>query len=98
MSNVSLNSKHDPRIDDTPPKRNRDFADLLHALLALVIGVAVILFSIYLHGTASGVQSDVRSAGHAVSWLMDVPTSLLQQLAIVFITVSVLIQLLVARE
>ena len=98
VSNVSLNSKHDPRIDDTPPKRNRDFADLLHALLALVIGVAVILFSIYLHGTASGVQSDVRSAGHAVSWLMDVPTSLLQQLAIVFITVSVLIQLLVARE
>jgi len=29
---------------------------------------------------------------------MDVPTSLLQQIAIVFITVSVLIQLLIAKE
>ncbi len=82
-----------------PPKRNRDFADsLLHALFAVLVGAAVILFSIYLHGTTSGVESDVRSAGHVVSWLMDVPTSLLQQIAIVFITVSVLIQLLIAKE
>ena len=80
------------------PKRNRDFADLLHALFAVLVGAAVILFSIYLHGTTSGVESDVRSAGHVVSWLMDVPTSLLQQIAIVFITVSVLIQLLIAKE
>ena len=46
-----------PRIDDIPPKRNRDYADLLHAFFALFLGVIVILFSIYLHGTASGVES-----------------------------------------
>ena len=52
----------------------------------------------YLHGTASGVESDVHSAGRVVSWLMDVPSALLQQLAIVCITVSVLIQLLTSKE
>ena len=95
MSHDFPTSKHETRIEDVPPKRNRDFADLLHALFAVLVGAAVILFSIYLHGTTSGVESDVRSAGHVVSWLMDVPTSLLQQIAIVFITVSVLIQLLI---
>ena len=98
MSHTSSAHQHETRIEDVPPKRNRDFADLLHALFAVVVGVIVILFSIYLHGTASGVESDVRSAGHVVGWLMDVPTSLLQQLAIVSITVSVLIQLLAAKE
>ena len=98
MSHDFPTSKHETRIEDVPPKRNRDFADLLHALFAVLVGAAVILFSIYLHGTTSGVESDVRSAGHVVSWLMDVPTSLLQQIAIVFITVSVLIQLLIAKE
>ena len=58
----------------------------------------MILFSVYLHGTASGVESDVHSAGRVVSWLMDVPSALLQQLAIVCITVSVLIQLLTSKE
>ena len=81
-----------------PPKRSRDFADLTHAFFALVLGIGVILFSVYLHGTASGVESDVHSAGRVVSWLMDVPSALLQQLAIVCITVSVLIQLLTSKE
>jgi len=44
------------------------------------------------------VESDVHSAGRVVSWLMDVPSALLQQLAIVCITVSVLIQLLTSKE
>ena len=63
-----------------------------------MLGIGVILFSVYLHGTASGVESDVHSAGRVVSWLMDVPSALLQQLAIVCITVSVLIQLLTSKE
>ena len=91
-------NKPEPHIDDVPPKRSRDFADLTHAFFALVLGIGVILFSVYLHGTASGVESDVRSARRVVSWLMDVPSSLLQQLAIVCITVSVLIQLLASKE
>jgi uncharacterized protein (TIRG00374 family) len=91
-------NKHAPHIDDVPPKRSRDFADLTHAFFALVLGIGVILFSVYLHGTASGVESDVHSAGRVVSWLMDVPSALLQQLAIVCITVSVLIQLLTSKE
>ena len=91
-------NKPKPHIDDVPPKRSRDFADLTHAFFALVLGIGVILFSVYLHGTASGVESDVRSAGRVVSWLTDVPSSLLQQLAIVCITVSVLIQLLASKE
>ena len=98
MSHSPEANKPKPHIDDVPPKRSRDFADLTHAFFALVLGIGVILFSVYLHGTASGVESDVRSAGRVVSWLMDVPSSLLQQLAIVCITVSVLIQLLASKE
>lgn len=98
MSHSPAVNKPAPHIDDVPPKRNRDFADLTHAFFALVLGIGVILFSVYLHGTASGVESDVHSAGRVVSWLMDVPSALLQQLAIVCITVSVLIQLLTSKE
>ena len=98
MSHSPEANKPEPHIDDVPPKRSCDFADLTHAFFALVLGIGVILFSVYLHGTASGVESDVRSAGRVVSWLMDVPSSLLQQLAIVCITVSVLIQLLASKE
>ena len=99
MSHDFPTSKHETRIEDVPPKRNRDFADLLHALFAVLVGAAVILFSIYLHGTTSGVESDVRfrgPRGSVGSWMCR--TSLLQQIAIVFITVSVLIQLLIAKE
>ena len=98
MSHSPAVNKPAPHIDDVPPKRSRDFADLTHAFFALVLGIGVILFSVYLHGTASGVESDVHSAGRVVSWLMDVPSALLQQLAIVCITVSVLIQLLTSKE
>lgn len=98
MSHSPAVNKPAPYIDDVPPKRSRDFADLTHAFFALVLGIGVILFSVYLHGTASGVESDVHSAGRVVSWLMDVPSALLQQLAIVCITVSVLIQLLTSKE
>ncbi|WP_270198271.1 lysylphosphatidylglycerol synthase transmembrane domain-containing protein [Bifidobacterium pseudocatenulatum] len=98
MSHSPAVNKHAPHIDDVPPKRSRDFADLTHAFFALVLGIGVILFSVYLHGTASGVESDVHSAGRVVSWLMDVPSALLQQLAIVCITVNVLIQLLTSKE
>lgn len=97
MSHSPAVNKPAPHIDDVP-KRSRDFADLTHAFFALVLGIGVILFSVYLHGTASGVESDVHSAGRVVSWLMDVPSALLQQLAIVCITVSVLIQLLTSKE
>ena len=96
MSHSPAVNKPAPHIDDVPPKRSRDFADLTHAFFALVLGIGVILFSV--HGTASGVESDVHSAGRVVSWLMDVPSALLQQLAIVCITVSVLIQLLTSKE
>ncbi len=88
----------EPHIDDVPPQRSRDFADLMRALISLLIGVGVGLFSIYLHGTTTGVESDVRSVSQAISWLMDVPASLLQQIALVAITVTVLMQLLVAKE
>lgn len=98
MSHSPAVNKPAPHIDDVPPKRSRGFADLTHAFFALVLGIGVILFSVYLHGTASGVESDVHSAGRVVSWLMDVPSALLQQLAIVCITVSVLIQLLTSKE
>lgn len=98
MSHSPAVNKPAPHIDDVPPKRSHDFADLTHAFFALVLGIGVILFSVYLHGTASGVESDVHSAGRVVSWLMDVPSALLQQLAIVCITVSVLIQLLTSKE
>ena len=51
MSHSPAVNKPAPHIDDVPPKRSRDFADLTHAFFALVLGIGVILFSVYLHGT-----------------------------------------------
>ena len=48
MSHSPEANKPKPHIDDVPPKRSRDFADLTHAFFALVLGIGVILFSVYL--------------------------------------------------
>lgn len=58
MSHSPAVNKPAPHIDDVPPKRSRDFADLTHAFFALVLGIGVILFSVYLHGT--GVRRGIR--------------------------------------
>lgn len=87
-----------PLIHDTPPKRTRDFTDLLHAVGALLALVVVLLVAAYLNGMTKGVETDARNAGQALDWLMDVPTTLLQQLTAVCIVISVLIQILVNRE
>ncbi|MCI1832751.1 MAG: YbhN family protein [Bifidobacterium sp.] len=85
-------------IDDTAPRRTRNLGDLTHAVAALVLAAVVIVLATYMRGITSGVESDARSAGKVLNWLMDVPASLLQQLATVVIVVGVLIHLLVNRE
>lgn len=87
-----------PVIHDIEPKRTRVAGDLLHACIALVAGVLVVFFAMYLRGITSGVEYDARNAAKAVDWILEVPASLLQQLVIVGITVSVLIQLIMNRE
>ncbi len=85
-------------IDDIPPRRTRDFADLMHAAGALVVAALMLLAAVYLRGLTAGVESDVHNAGQAIGWVMDVPASLLQQIVTIAIVVSVLFQLLANRE
>ena len=85
-------------IRDTPPQRVHDAEDLLRALAALILGILVTLAAVYLKGIAAGVESDMRQAGNAMDWLMDVPTTFLQQAVTVTVVLAVIIHLLVSRE
>ncbi|WP_414627283.1 lysylphosphatidylglycerol synthase transmembrane domain-containing protein [Bifidobacterium subtile] len=86
------------RINDVAPERSRDFADLMHAALALIITVAVILMAVYLRGFTTGVESDARTASRAFDWLLNMPISVVQQLTTFVIVVSVLAHMLIGRE
>lgn len=81
-----------------PPRRTRDFADLMHAAGALVVAALMLLAAVYLRGSRRALESDVHNAGQAIGWVMDVPASLLQQVVTIAIVVSVLFQLLANRE
>lgn len=85
-------------IADIEPKRTHVFSDLIHAAAALILGVLIIVFAVYLRGITSGVESDAHTAARALEWLLDVPASFLQQLIVLFAVVSVLIQLVINRE
>ena len=85
-------------IRDTPPQRVHDAEDLLRALAALILGILVTLAAVYLKGIAAGVESDMRQAGNAMDWLMDVPTAFLQQAVTVTVVLTVIVHLLVNRE
>ena len=61
----------DVYIDDIPPRRTRDFADLMHAAGALVVAALMLLAAVYLRGLTAGVESDVHNAGQAIGWVMD---------------------------
>lgn len=86
------------QVTDVAPKRNRVTSDLFHALAALISGVLVILIALYLRGLTTGVENDAHSASQAFDWLVDLPSSLLQQIIVLCIVVGVLIQLILNRE
>lgn len=94
----AMNAPDDVVIEDIAPRRNHVSSDLVQAAGTLILGILVILFAMYLRGITSGVESDARTAAQAVDWLLDIPASLLQQLMIVGITLSVLIQLIMNKE
>ncbi|MFT8357231.1 MAG: lysylphosphatidylglycerol synthase transmembrane domain-containing protein [Bifidobacterium aquikefiri] len=88
-----------PKITDTAPERVHDVGDLVRAGTALLSVAFVVLVSVYLKGLTAGVESDVHTAaGHALEWLIDIPTSLLQQFTTIVIVIWVLVQLLINRE
>ena len=91
---VSGTTAH-PVIEDVAPRRIHDFGDLVHAVSAVLLAAVAILSSIYLSGFVTGVESDAHSAGRALNWMVDLPTSMLQQLTIVTIAVMAIVQLLV---
>lgn len=95
---TDVDTRPSVRIDDVPPHRTHDFGDLLRAAGAVLLAAIVMFFATYLRGITTGVESDVQHAGTAVSWLADLPASLLLQLAGTAIVVSVLLQLLVSRQ
>ena len=94
---VSGTTAH-PVIEDVAPRRIHDFGDLVHAVSAVLLAAVAILSSIYLSGFVTGVESDAHSAGRALNWMVDLPTSMLQRLTIVTIAVMAIVQLLVGRE
>ena len=93
-----MTDRTDMHIDDVAPKRTHDFGDLTRAALSLVGAVIVMVFAVYMGGITSGVEADVHTAAQAINWLADIPSSVLQQLATGIIVVTVLIQLMLARE
>ncbi|NEG88574.1 lysylphosphatidylglycerol synthase transmembrane domain-containing protein [Bifidobacterium aerophilum] len=86
-----------PLIEDVPPKRIHDFGDLLRAGASVLLAAVAMLSAMYLRGITMGVESDAHTAGQALNWMVDLPTTLLQQLAIVSIVVMVVAQLLIGR-
>ncbi|MBT1161055.1 MULTISPECIES: lysylphosphatidylglycerol synthase transmembrane domain-containing protein [Bifidobacterium] len=84
-------------IDDVPPRRIHDVGDLLRAGASVVLAVVAMLSAMYLRGITTGVETDAHTAGQALNWMVDLPTTLLQQLAIVSIVVMVVAQLLLSR-
>ncbi|RSX53125.1 Lysylphosphatidylglycerol synthase TM region [Bifidobacterium goeldii] len=97
-SSDALYTASAPRIDDIPPKRIHDFGDLLRAGASVVIAALAMLSAAYLHGITTGVESDAHTAGQALNWMVDLPVSMLQQLAIVAIVAMVVAQLLISHE
>nr|WP_152233542.1 lysylphosphatidylglycerol synthase transmembrane domain-containing protein [Bifidobacterium leontopitheci] len=87
-----------PHVDDVSPRRIHDFGDLFHACAAVLLAAVAILSATYLSGFVTGVESDAHTAGQALNWMVDLPTSMLQQLAIVSIVAMVIVQLLIDRE
>ena len=87
-----------PFIDDVPPRRTRDFADLARAGLSLALAAIVMLFAVYMGGLTNGVESDAHTAAQAINWLADFPSTVLTQLATIIIVGAALLQLLLNRE
>lgn len=85
-------------IEDVEPRRTHVYGDLLAAGASLLGIAIVIILALYMRGVTSGVENDARNAGNTFNWLLDLPASMLQQLVIVVVVLSVLIQLLVNRE
>ena len=84
-------------IIDTPAHLTRSLGDIVHAGIALVCGLVVLLTASTLQGVTSGVESDANTAVRSVDWLVNLPASMLQQLVTVLIVVTVLIHLLIGR-
>lgn len=82
---------------DSPPHLTRSLGDIVHAGIALICGIIVLLTSSMLQGVTSGVESDAHTAVRSVDWLMNLPASMLQQLVTVMIVMTVLVHLLTSR-
>lgn len=85
-------------ILDTPPRRVRDFFDLLRMAVAVLLGAATMLASVFLRGLTSGVESDVHQVSALVVWLGDIPTLLLTQIVTLFVLGAAIAQMLWNRE
>ena len=84
-------------IHDTAPQRVRDWGDIVSIAMSVLFVAIVLIISVNLRGTAEGVESDVKQAGEGFHWLIQLPLSLMQSLAMVGIVGAVVIQLLIAR-
>jgi len=91
-------AKPAPLIEDVAPQKVRDRTDLMHLVLAALIGVAATLIAYYLTGLTSGVQSDMERAVEGASWLLSMPFTFFTQLCTVVIIGWVIIQTVITKE
>lgn len=98
VATTAAESHGSPIIDDVAPRRIHDVGDLFHAAAAILLAAVAMLSATYLSGMVMGVESDAHTAGRALNWMVDLPTTLLQQLALVAITIMAIAQLLIGRE
>ncbi|MCI1901593.1 MAG: flippase-like domain-containing protein [Bifidobacteriaceae bacterium] len=84
-------------IHDSAPQRVRDWGDVISIAISVLFVAAVLIIAVNLRGTAEGVESDVKQAGEGFHWLIQLPLTFLQSLAMVGIVGTVVIQLLLSR-
>lgn len=78
-------------IEDTQPSLVRNWADLLYALSAIIVGVLTVLSTMWLSATTAGVEIDARSASKIIGLTVTgIPYALIQQ-ALTLIVVATVI-------
>lgn len=84
-------------IVDSAPKRVRDWGDLVRTVIAFAFTALVLFVAVWLRGTASGIEGDVRHAGTNLHWLVQLPLAFILSLTMVGIVAIVFVQLLMAK-
>ncbi|MDO4913766.1 MAG: TIGR00374 family protein, partial [Bifidobacteriaceae bacterium] len=91
-------SSNKVKIEDTAPARTRNFIDLMYSAFSFAFVLLILLITNYTRGITSGVALDARNAISQFNWLVEIPSTLLQQLLSITVVIVILCQMLIQRE